>query len=474
MKAVINLRQLQNKRTLVVGLGKSGLAAARFLLGRGAVVLGNDRRENLEAVPAVAELVEAGLELHLGGHPVEVFCGVDVIVASPGVPPLDALDAAEASGVRVISEVELAAAYIDAALIAITGTNGKSTVTSLVGAMLEAQSRPFFVGGNLGTPLLDAVGTPAAAKGGVVVVEVSSFQLERVQDFQPDVAALLNVSPDHLDRYESYAAYVAAKGHIFRAQGRKDHAVVGAGDDVCRAIAKVGAAKVHAFGAGGEVAVDNVLALEDGTRRSLGEPHIIDRVSGMHVPVASLRIRGAHNQANACAAALIARLAGLGAESIASGLSRFPGLPHRMYDLGEVAGVRYYDDSKATNVGAAVAALAGLEGESVVLIAGGRDKGGSYGPLLEALDGARGVVTLGEAAENIEAALEQSKLSIPQCRATTLEEAVAMAHGMAEVGDVVLLAPACSSFDMFPSYVARGEAFAVEVAALRLREGAKS
>ena len=433
--------ELAGKKVLVVGMGASGRAAARFLAERGAEVVANDSRQSIDEA---AELEAAGIELALGHHDEALFTGADLIVLSPGVPPLPAIAAAEAKGVPIWSEIELASRFLQGALVAVTGTNGKSTVTSLIAAMGEAAGVPTFAGGNLGTPLIEAVGTPAG-EGGLVVAEVSSFQLERVDRFRPQVAVLLNVSEDHLDRYDSYADYVAAKGNIFAAQRRADHSVVPADDAVCGSLAKAGTAQRHGFGPGGEVRI------EDGAVR--------DRVSGLDVPVDALALKGGPNQLNACAAALAARLVGLDLEPIRSTLVGYGGLPHRMERVGELEGVSFYDDSKATNVGAAVAALRGFVGGEgrVVLIAGGRDKGGSYEPLRDALATVgRGVVLIGEAAERIREGLGGV---VPTEDAATMEEAVAMAFRRAEPGDAVLLAPACSSFDMFRSYAERGDVF---------------
>ena len=443
---------LDGERVVVVGLGLSGRAAARFLVQRGASVVGNDAREHVEDADTLRSL---GVQLALGGHDDATFAGADRIVMSPGVPPLSAVERAAERGVPVWSEVELAARFLRGTLLAVTGTNGKSTVTSMVSAIAQAANLPVFSGGNLGTPLVDAVGSEADASGWVVA-EVSSFQLERVDRFRPRVAALLNVSEDHLDRYDSYAAYAAAKGRIFAGQTRQDHAVVPAGDEVCQSLARMGAASVATFGTGGAVAVAG-----DALR---------DQVSGLEVPVSGLQVGGGPNLANACAAMLMARLAGASSTAIGEGLTGFRGLPHRMNRVGQVAGVAYFDDSKATNVGAAVAAVRGLAGvcERVVLIAGGRDKGGTYAPLVQALaEHGRGVVLIGEAAGLIDAAVDGA---LPTQRASSLEEAVEAAAGMARRGDAVLLAPACSSYDMFRSYAERGERFEAAVRARAERE----
>jgi len=441
MTTDLDIAKLDGLPVLVVGLGKSGQAAARFLAERGAKVTANDSRD---AVDGAEALEAAGVTLALGGHDEAAFTGAELIVLSPGVPPLPELAAAEQAGVPIWSEVELASRFLKGTLVAITGTNGKSTVTSWIAAMGEAAGMATFAGGNLGTPLIDAVGTEAGERG-LIVAEVSSFQLERVDRLRPKVAVLLNISEDHLDRYESYADYAAAKGNIFLGQRRGDHAVVPSDDEVCLGLARAGHASVHTFGPGGE------LRIESGTVR--------DAESGLEVPVESLALVGGPNELNACAAALAARLAGLPTDAIRAALVDFRGLAHRMERVGAIDGVELYDDSKATNVGAAVAAIRGFAGgpSKVVLIAGGKDKGGSYAPLREALrETGRGVVLIGEAADTIEEALASV---VAVLRRQTMAEALAAALELAEEGDAVLLAPACSSFDMYGSYAERGDDF---------------
>jgi UDP-N-acetylmuramoylalanine--D-glutamate ligase len=447
---------LQGKRVLVVGLAKSGVAAARLCAAQGAHVVANDLGDEAKlGAESVRALRDAGCELALGHHDEALFLSVDRIVVSPGVPALPALDAAAARGIPIASEIELASWFLSSdVVVGITGTNGKSTVTTLVGEMLARSGRPTFVGGNLGTPLVAVVGSEAARPGGAVVVELSSFQLERVERFRAHVAVLLNVTDDHLDRHGSLAAYAAAKARVFHGQRRGDHAVVPAGDPVVEALARAAASTLHLFGgADGEVRVD--------------ERAVVDTVSGLRVPLSELRIRGAHNAMNACAAALAARLAGVSTDDIAYVLRTFPGLPHRMVWVRERDGVTYYNDSKATNVGASVAALDGLRGthERVVLIAGGIDKRGSYAPLVERLTTlGRAVVLIGQAAPVIERALAEAVF--PIAFAETLEDAVTLAAALAQPGDAVLLAPACSSLDMFRSYVHRGDEFVRAVRAL--------
>jgi len=340
------MKKLQGKRILVVGLGKSGLAAVRLLRARGAHVVANDARTVEELGDAALEMHALGAELALGGHDPALFSKVDQIVLSPGVPPMAALEAAERAGVPIASEVELASWFMNATVIGITGTNGKSTVTTLVGGMCQVSGRPTFLGGNLGTPLSEVASSPAA-HGGYVVVELSSYQLERVSELRVQVGALLNITEDHLDRYASFQDYVTAKANLFRCQRAGDAAVIPADDALCAQLAAAGPADVHMFGGqSGAVRVEN------------GE--LVDAVYGPLVPVSALRIRGAHNLANAAAAALCARLAGVDADAIRSVLRSFSGLPHRMQHVADIDGVSYFDDSKATNVGATVAALDGL------------------------------------------------------------------------------------------------------------------
>jgi UDP-N-acetylmuramoylalanine--D-glutamate ligase len=445
--------ELFDKNTMVVGLGKSGLAAVRFLVSKGARVRVNDKRDADALGTAGEEASQLGAELVLGSHPPEAFEDRELIVVSPGVPPLEVLDDAEARGVPVISEVELASRFIAAPIVAITGTNGKSTVTTLVGEMCRSLGKPTFVGGNLGDPMIDAVGTDAAGENGLVIVELSSFQLERVARMRAHVAVLLNVSPDHLDRYPSFDAYASAKARIFERQTSTDFAVVPDGAPELRELVR-GQGRLATFGepAGG-------VRLDSG--------RIVDLETGMQVGASELRLRGSHNLTNACAAALVARLMDVQPVAIASVLREFGGLAHRMQYVATIGDVEYIDDSKATNVGAAVASIAGLRGGAgkIVLIAGGVDKGGSYGPLRERMDDeGRAVIVLGEAAPLLERAFDGS--SAPIERATSMKDAVSRAARLAAPGDTVLLAPACSSFDMFRSYAERGDVFQEAVQSL--------
>lgn len=449
---------LTGSRALVVGLGRSGLAAARLLAERGVRVTVNDQRSE-PALRAALTNLRRGVIPVLGGHPETVFRDQDLIVVSPGVGELPALEAARAAGVPVLGEVELAAQLLDAEIIAITGTNGKSTVTSWIGEMVSGGERPVFVGGNLGEPLIEAVSTPAGSRRGLCVVELSSFQLETCQTLRPKVALLLNLAEDHLDRYPDMDAYVEAKGRIFAAQREDDWAVTNWDEPDCRALGARSRARQVGFSLDGETPPGSWL---DGESLHVEIPG--------HAPVTfglrRLRMVGRHNQANALAAAVAAVLVGTPHEAIEEALGSFSGLPHRMELVGEVAGVRYYNDSKATNVSAVKGSLSGFPSR-FVLIAGGRHKGAGYHPLRNLLERqATGLVLLGEAADQIASDLAGVA---PIERADSLDEAVVTAASLAQPGEAVVLSPACSSYDMFQNFEARGAAFAQAVA--RLEEG---
>lgn len=439
--------ELGGKRVIVVGLGKSGISAARLCQRRGARVLGTDAAP-AEKLPQ--ELAELGIELVVGGHGGVDFAGADLIVVSPGVPPLPALDEAERAGVPVIGEMELAARFVHAPLLCVGGTNGKSTTTTLAARMLEAAGKRVFAGANLGTPACDAVD----GEFDVVVFEVSSFQLERAPEFSPRVSVLLNITEDHLDRYASFAEYANAKGNAFVNQTDGDVAIVPAGDRVCAAQARRGRGRLVTFGQGGDY--------------DLEARSVVERASGESFSLEGVSLHGRHNLSNAAAAIAAVRALGVERAAIAAGFAAFQPLHHRMALVREVGGVRFYDDSKGTNVGAAVTALIGLEEPRAVLIAGGRDKLGSYQPLVDALvQKGRAVVVIGEAAERIAEAVGSR---VPVARANGMLEAVRTARGLAQAGDAVLLSPACSSYDMFKDYVDRGNQFAAAVNALEETE----
>jgi len=444
--------QLAGKRVLVVGLGRSGTAVAILCAARGAFVTVTDKRAADVLAPALAELPR-NIDVEIGGHRAGTFLAADLIVLSPGVPEIPELAAARAAGVAVTGEMELACRFVDATMAAITGTNGKSTTTTLAGAMTRASGRPTFVGGNLGDPLALAVGTPAGSPGGACVVEVSSFQLETVETFSPRVAVLLNITADHLDRYADLEHYAATKARIFAAQHASDFAVVNLDDPL--AVRQTEGIRARCLGFSLEKSLSEGAWLD-------GEELVV-RLPGTRTesyPTAVPALVGRHNQANALAALLASRLLGATHAEALRALTEFRPLAHRMELVGKAGGVLFYDDSKGTNVGAVVAALDGFP-RRVVLIAGGRDKGGDYTPLAQALARVgRAAVLIGEAAEKIEAAFRSI---VPVARAATMEDAVGAAARFAQPGDAVVLSPACSSFDMFRDYAHRAQVFRAAV-----------
>jgi UDP-N-acetylmuramoylalanine--D-glutamate ligase len=438
--------QISGKNVIVVGLGKSGIAATRLCHRLGAKVVATDSAPANELGPEVSGLPA---ELVLGGHGGVRFSSADLIVVSPGVPSFAELTDAEAAGVPVLGELALAASQLQAPLVLVGGTNGKSTTTSLVGELLTAAGLRVFVGGNLGTPAAEAVGQNLD----VAVLEVSSFQLERAPGIKPRVSILLNITEDHLDRYASFQDYADTKGNAFAAQSPDDLALIPEGDYECRRQARRGAAPILEIGgAGADYAVI--------------DQTIVEQTSEQRFELDGTRLHGRHNHENAAFAIAAARALGAAAPAIQQALLEFRPLAHRMALVTEARGVRFYDDSTGTNVGAAVTAVLGLREARGVLIAGGRDKLGSYEPLVEALrKKGRAVVLIGEAADKIAAALGDA---LPVVRARDMSSAVKRAFELAEPGDAVLLSPACSSFDMFKSYADRGDRFTE--AALSLKQ----
>ena len=452
------------KNVLVLGLGETGLSMARFLARRGAKVSIADTRER---PPRLDELRSSlpRATVHLGGFPAEAFAQIDLLAISPGVPLADPpVRQAALDGVPVAGDVELFAQALRrrgpvarrSRIAAITGTNGKSTVTALLGDMCRAAGPECEVAGNIGPAVLDALERREAhgAMPAVWILELSSFQLETTSSLDATAAAMLNLSEDHLDRYASVAEYASAKARVFRGSGVQ---VLNRGDARSLSMAVAGRAVVT-FG------LDAPPTGRDfGLIEHAGESWLAHG----SVPVLAARelpIAGSHNAANALAALALAHALGLAAAPLAGALRRFRGLSHRVQPAGEARGVRFYDDSKGTNVGAAIAALVGLAGGNgrIVLIAGGEGKGQDFSPLRRVVaDCARAVVLIGRDAAQIAAALQGA--GIPLRLAPSMEEAVAAAFAEAQSGDCVLLSPACASFDMFRDYRHRGEVFQAAV-----------
>jgi len=440
---------LAGRTTAVVGLARSGVAAARLIRRLGGRVLASDSgaRESLSA--EARDLEHLGCALWTGGHPDAAFAGADLVVVSPGVPlELPALAAARARGVPVIGELELGWRVMEADLIAITGTNGKTTTTALTGDLVGGTVRPLLVGGNIGTPLCaHALDFPA---DGLVVAEASSFQLDTTELLRPRVAAVLNVTPDHLDRHKTFERYVEAKTKIFANQTPADCAVLNADDPVAASLAPRTRARVLWFSR--LTPLDHGVFVRDGW--------IVAKLNGQVeeiCPLGEIPMRGQHNVENVLAAAACALWAGLSPESIRRGIGAFRGVAHRIERVLDERGVTYYNDSKGTNVASTIKALESFA-EPVILIAGGKGKGQDFGPLGQAARGrVRQAVLIGADRAQIRAVLEAA--GVPCMDAGSMQEAVAAARSLAGVGDVVLLSPACASFDMFDSYEHRGEVF---------------
>jgi UDP-N-acetylmuramoylalanine--D-glutamate ligase len=443
---------LAGKRVMVIGLGLSGLAAARLLAARGARLMMTDLRADLG--PDAADGAMPPGEIHLGSEDPAWLANVDLVVTSPGVPPTSRLlMEADRRRIEVIGELELGSRFIAAPIVAVTGTNGKSTVTTLIGEIFKAAGQRVFVGGNLGTPLVEADG----GEFDVVVAEVSSYQLERTEHFKPHVGIYLNLAEDHLDRYADIEEYGRAKVRLFRNQDRYDWAILNRDDPRVWSSRRAQlAAQWMSFGLGPAESTPAI--------GYAGGDLIFDvRTRHGRISIKRLRLPGRHNIANVMAAAAAALVMGVEPHVIEAVLADFAGLPHRMEFVAERGGVTYIDDSKGTNVASVVEALAALRAP-VILIAGGMDKGGDYTPLHEPLrEKARLLILIGAARDTMRAALEgATEIELVQ----TLNEAVCRAAEAACRGDTVLLSPACSSFDQFRNYAERGRIFQELVRAL--------
>ncbi|MBI2682759.1 MAG: UDP-N-acetylmuramoyl-L-alanine--D-glutamate ligase [Acidobacteriales bacterium] len=440
--------ELKNKRVLVVGLGKSGVAAALFLESQGARVTVSDAKTEAQLATHIPALLDKGIAVETGRHGERTFRDQDLIVISPGVP-LDTpqLQQARTLNVPIIGEVELASRFLRGPVIAITGSNGKTTTTSLVGEILVKSGRKAQVGGNIGTPVTEMIATSTADTWNVL--EISSFQLETVETFRPRVACLLNITPDHLDRHGSLEAYAAAKARIFEFQTAGDLAVMNAEDKICSGLADRLRSQVYWFGQkersgrGSFVRGARIYFRDDSGK----ETEVM--------PFEEIGLKGAHNLENVLAAVCVGVLAGCAPESIREAVRGFKAVEHRLEHVATIGGVAYYNDSKATNVDATIKALESFPA-NIHLILGGKDKGSDYtvlNPLLK--QRVKKVYTIGAAAEKIESQVT----GVPIESAKTLEQAVRMASEAAVSGDVVLLAPACASFDQFDSYEHRGRVF---------------
>ena len=446
---------LDGKRVLVVGLARTGLVSALFSAAYGAKVTATDERPIPEVAEAAEKLRVAGVKLELGGFVPQTFLEQDLIVVSPGVPAkIEPLENARAKGIPVWSEIELAWRFLRGKLVAITGSNGKTTTTSLVAHILKTSNVPTLIGGNIGTPLLALVETSVDTS--VTVAEISSFQLETIDSFRPEIGVLLNLTPDHLDRHITFEEYAGAKMRMFENQLEKDIALLNADDPE---VTKRMPAKPKIFWFSRQKRV--------ATGAFLRDDQIIFRHEGSEVELARLadiQLRGQHNVENVLASCAAAYLAGAVPAAIAAGVKSFRGVEHRLEFVAELSGVQYYNDSKATNVDAAVKAVEAFPGPLVVIL-GGRDKGSPYAPLREPLhERARLALLIGESAEKIAADLGDA---VAFENAGTLQQALHIAARHVQPGDTVLLAPACSSFDQFENYEHRGRVFKELVAQMQ-------
>lgn len=444
--------ELNGKRVLVVGLGKSGVASALFLKKQGAKVSVSDTKSGDELRNEIPVLLDNGITVETGGHGDRTFRGQDLIVVSPGVP-VDAppLVQARSLGESVIGEVELAAQYLPGPIVAITGSNGKTTTTTLTGEIMTAAGFPTLVGGNIGTPAISLA--ERANAGTVIVLEVSSFQLETIQSFRPRVAVVLNVTPDHLDRHRTFEIYTDAKARIFENQQGRDFAVLNADDPTCVAMSARTRAQVFWFSRQKEV--------QQGTWVRDGNIVFRDAQSQREIlQVSEIPLKGAHNLENVLAAVCAGVLMDCAPEKIRRAVREFKAVEHRLEFVASIRGVDYYNDSKATNVDATIKALESFPA-NIHLILGGKDKGSDYTVLNDLLrQRVKRVYTIGAAAAKIESQIVSSKGGGPEVlHAETLENALRKANAVAQAGDVVLLAPACASFDQFKNYEHRGQTF---------------
>ena len=447
MRLMPNPFELRGKHVLVVGLARTGVATALFCAARGANVTATDARPENEIGEAIASLRTAGVRLEFGGHSEDTFLEQDLIVPSPGVPA-DApmLKAAQARGVTIWSEVELADRFLHGRLIGITGSNGKTTTTSLVEHILKNSGFSTILAGNIGTPLIARV--EQTGDGTISVVELSSFQLELIETFRPNISVFLNLTPDHLDRHHTLEAYGRAKARIFENQTEADSAVLNADDPATTPLAP---SKPHVFWFSRKQRVAQGAFVRGN--------EIVFRHDGQEEAVLNLKeipLPGAHNVENVLAAVAATRLAGAEPAAVAKGVRSFAGVEHRLEFVAEIGGVRYYNDSKATNVDATLKALDAFPGR-ILIVLGGKDKGSDYTALQKPLrEKAILALLIGAAAEKIE---KQIAGSVAIERAGTIERAVEIASHAARPGDVVLLAPACASFDQFQNYEHRGRVF---------------
>jgi UDP-N-acetylmuramoylalanine--D-glutamate ligase len=443
----------RGKSILVAGAGRSGIAAARFLLARGAHVILTDTKTADVLEPQIAPLIalaaqKGELVLELGGHRYESFARCDLVIVSPGIPlTLPMFDISRKAGIPIIAEVELAFRHLNGKIVGITGSNGKTTTTTLVSRLLIGAGLKGHAAGNIGAPLIGFV--DESSPEDIYAVELSSFQLEGIQEFRPTIAAILNLTPDHLDRYTDFEAYIAAKRRIFMNQRDTDFAVLNADDPRVSLIGNEVSPRAIWF--------SRLKTPERGAFIRNGRVLFRDETRELDLfGIDTVTLKGTHNLENVLAACAMALLSGAAPESLEESIRKFPGVEHRIEFIAELNGVQYYNDSKATNVDATIKSIEAFKG-NILLIAGGRDKAGNFNALRPSVrERVKHVVTIGEAAETLKRALADVS---DVCEAESMQDAVSLCRQLARPGDVVLLAPACASFDMFRDYEHRGRVF---------------
>lgn len=452
---------LDGKTVVVVGMAQTGIACAKFCARRGARVTVVDIKPPEQLAKQLEQL--GPIKSELGPFNLTTFLAAELVVMSPGVPHGPETRAAIAAGIPVIAEIELAYRFIhpDAKLLAITGTNGKSTTTALTGKLCEASGRPTFCGGNLGNmPMIDAVDHPANVAGGLIVVEVAAFMLENCSTFRAHTGVLTNITEDHLDRFGTMERYAEIKGRIWDFQRPADMAIANAADPWVMKEAQGIPSRLFTFDSRPGASTDRGAFISD-DRKQL----VLRSAAEERYPVDDLVIVGNHNLENAMCSYLAAREVGVSIEAVRAGARAYRPLPHRMELVGDRENIYFYDDSKGTNVASVAASVRGFP-RPLVLIAGGVDKGGSYVPMLEALDTCKGIVLIGAAAPLIRDAATQFGVSYPLIDATDMHDAVKRATELCSAGDAVVLSPACASYDMFQNYGHRGRVFREAVAAV--------
>jgi len=460
--------KISGEKIVVAGLGKTGMSVALFLKRRGAQVTVTDSSADGELADRAGSLGKMGISVELGSHNPDTFENARLIILSPGVPhTIEPVMRAVERGVPVIGEIELASKFIKEPIVAISGTNGKTTVTTLAGKMLEESGLNVFVGGNIGNPLIDYIDSKKKAE--IIVAEISSFQLDTIDTFRPGISVLLNITEDHLDRYADFNAYVKSKGRIFENQEGVDICIFNASDKNirsmagnirCRQIPFSGEEHLKGHKEYAKISNDRIdFNIE---KSSAGSD--LTSAGKFSLYFSEIGIPGRHNIENVAAAALASLAAGGNATGIRSALKKFRGLPHRIEHVAVINGTEYYDDSKATTVDSVAKALE-VFGRPVILIMGGRNKGSDFSLLKNTVfKHVKKLIVLGEAREEIKASLGDI---VETVSAESMEDSVNLAHGSAGPGDVVLLSPACSSFDMFTSYSHRGEIFRRAVETLK-------